>query len=118
MVRATIPEADLTRIRQWIDARNAALPQSARADLRNELDVADLTVTIFECRPPWRPHLDPEWTRSPIARLRYTKSKGEWSLYWCDSNLKFHEYELVPSTPDVGALIAEIDSDPTSIFWG
>lgn len=36
-----------------------------------ELDVADRYVTIAECRPPWRATFGPEWTRSPIATLRY-----------------------------------------------
>jgi len=60
-------------------------------------------------RPPWRPDFGPEWTRFPVARLRYTKTRGEWSLYWRDRNLKFHEYDLVPPTPHVEDLIAEIE---------
>lgn len=82
------------------------------------MDVTDRTVTILECRPPWRPDFGPEWTRFPVARLRYTMTRGEWSLYWRDRNLKFHEYDLAPPTPLVDELIAEIERDPTSIFWG
>ena len=44
--------------------------------------------------------------------------RGEWSLYWSDRNLKFHEYDLVSPTPHVDELITEIERDPTSIFWG
>jgi len=29
----------------------------------------------------------------PIARLRYTKSTGQWAIYLRGRNLKFHEYE-------------------------
>lgn len=32
-------------------------------------------------------------TRFPIARLRYTKTTGQWAIYWRDRNLKFHEYK-------------------------
>jgi Protein of unknown function (DUF3024) len=28
-----------------------------------------------------------------IARLRYTKTNGRWSLYWRDRNLRFHVYD-------------------------
>jgi len=28
-----------------------------------------------------------EWTRFPIARLRYTKATRQWSLYWRDRHL-------------------------------
>lgn len=79
-----IPEVDLARVRKWIEARNANMPEHARGQIRYELDVTDRTVTILECRPPWRPAYGPEWTRSPVARLRYTKSRAEWSLYWAD----------------------------------
>ncbi len=113
-----IPELDLRRVRRWVDARNDSLPERARGLIRFELDVTDRTVTILECRPPWKPEYGPEWTRFPIARLRYTKTRREWSLYWRDQNLKFHQYELAAPTPHIEELIAEIERDPTSIFWG
>ncbi len=113
-----IPDDDLARLRRRVDARNAALPKRARGLIRYQLDVTDRTVTIMECRPPWRPEYGPEWTRFPIARLLYTKTRGEWSLYWRDQNLKFHEYDMVAPTPHVDDLIAEIERDPTAIFWG
>lgn len=118
MEKEMIPELDLTRIRRWLEARNSDLPERAQGLIRYELDVTERTVTILECRPPWRPDFGPEWTRFPVARLRYTKTRGEWSLYWRDRNLKFHEYDLAPPTPHVEDLIAEIERDPTSIFWG
>ena len=30
-----------------------------------------------------------EWTRFPIARLRYIKANKTWTLYWRDRNLRF-----------------------------
>jgi hypothetical protein len=118
MEKEMIPELDLTRIRRWVEARNSDLPERAHGLIRHELDVTDRTVTILECRPPRRPDFGPEWTRFPVARLRYTKTRREWSLYWYDRNLKFHEYDLAPPPPHVEDLIAEIERDPTSIFWG
>jgi hypothetical protein len=53
-----------------------------------------------------------------VARLRYTKTHAEWSLYWRDRNAKFHVYDRVEPTPTVDRLLAEVDADPTSIFWG
>jgi hypothetical protein len=86
--------------------------------IRYELDLTDRTVTIVETRPPWRDDLGPGWTRLPVARLRYWKARGVWSLYWSDRNSDFHEYDLIPPSRDVGDLIAEIEADPTAIFWG
>ena len=59
-----------------------------------------------------------QWTRFPIARLRYTKATGLWSLWWRDRNLRFHAYDRVAPSATVEDLPTEIDRDPTAIFWG
>ncbi|WP_210776907.1 DUF3024 domain-containing protein [Micromonospora sp. U56] len=59
-----------------------------------------------------------EWTRLPVARLRYTKSTGTWTLYYRDRNLRFHRYDLAPPTSNMADLLDELDRDPTAIFWG
>jgi hypothetical protein len=56
------------RIRKWCDAR---VPESLWDQLRVECDISERHVTIVETRPPWDGS-DREWTRFPIARLRYT----------------------------------------------
>ena len=40
------------------------------------------------------------------------------AYYWRDSNLRFHRYLRIDPSPDVGVLLAEIEADPTAIFWG
>ncbi len=113
-----IPEADLARVQRWMQARNDAVPEHARDQIRFEMDVGERAITIYECHPPWREDVGSDWTRLPSARLRYTKTRNEWSLYWRDRNSMFHEYEFVLPTPYVAHLLAEIDRDPTYIFWG
>lgn len=54
----------------------------------------------------------------PIARLTYSKKAGEWTLYYADSNDRFHRYWEFESSPRVADLLDEIDADPTCIFWG
>lgn len=103
-----LPEIDLVRVQRWVDARNDRLPERARGQIVYELDVDPRSVTIVECRPPWREDLGPEWTRFPIARLRYTKSRREWALYWRDRNLKFHLYDLVEPTASVEGVCCTI----------
>lgn len=63
-------------------------------------------------------YFGPEWTRFPIARLRDTKTTGMWELYWRDRNLKFHRYDRLAPSLLVDDLLAEIERDPTMIFWG
>jgi hypothetical protein len=115
---SALPELDVVRIRRFVGRRNELIPPSARAEVRIEVDVDDRSATILECRPPWRPGPDEEWARFPIARLRYTKSRREWALYWRDRNLKFHRYDGVAPSPTVESLLEEISRDPTNIFWG
>jgi hypothetical protein len=113
-----LPEIDLARIRRWADAHTDAMSGDASDVVRYELDVEPRSVTILECRPPWREDFGPEWTRIPIARLRYTKARKEWAIYWRDRHSRIHLYDVVEPTPNVESLLAEIDADPTCIFWG
>jgi hypothetical protein len=110
-----IPDGAEQRVRQWADQR---VPEQVRDQIRLEVDVTDRTITILECRPPWRADMGDEWTRFPVARLRYTKSRDEWSLYWRDRNSDFHAYDLIEPSPNIEDLLDEIGSDPTAIFWG
>ncbi len=102
-------------MQRWCRAR---VPEHVRNNVRVEVEVAERHLTVVECRPPWREDFGPEWTRFPIARLRYTRATRSWSLYWRDRNLKFHEYDRVPASAVVEELLAEVDRDPTGIFWG
>ena len=110
-----LPELDIARVRRWCKQR---VPEHARDQVRVEYDIAPRHLTIVECRPPWRPSTGPEWTRFPIARLRYTQATRTWALYWRDRNLRFHIYDQLEPSPDIGDLLREIDRDPIAIFWG
>ncbi len=110
-----LPETDFARVQRWCRAR---VPEHVRDEVRVEAEVDERCLTIVECRPPWRADFGPEWTRFPIARLRYTKATRLWSLYWRDRSLKFHGYDRVPASVSVEDLLAEVDRDPTAIFWG
>ncbi len=83
-----------------------------------EVVVRGTTVTIVECRPPWRADPRPEWSRLPIAQLRYDPTRITWALYWRDRNPRWHQYDRTAAVSDVDQLLAEIDADPTAIFWG
>jgi len=73
-----LPETDVVRVQRWCQGR---VPEHIRDEVRVEVDVAERHLTIVECRPPWRADMDSDWTRFPIARLRYAKTAGVWSLY-------------------------------------
>jgi hypothetical protein len=67
-------------------------------------------------RPPWDGI--GEHVREAVARLRYTATTGLWAIYWCDRNLKFHEYKRKRPTKNIQALLDFIGSHEDPIFWG
>jgi hypothetical protein len=109
----TMPETDLLRIRRWC---RECVPERLWDQVRVEAEIADRHVTIVEKRPPWDG--DGDWMRVPIARLRYTKATGQWSIYWRDRNMKFHEYARKRPTKNVQSLLDYIGSHEDPIFWG
>ena len=92
------------------------MPERVRDEVRVEVDVAARHLTIVECRPPWRADVGAEWTRFPIARLRYVKTSGVWSLFWRDRNLRFHAYDLAAPTASIEELLANEIAIPRRSF--
>ena len=110
-----LPKADVARIRTLCDQR---VPDDAQDQVRIEVEEDRQAVTILECRPPWREDHGPEWTRSPIARLRYVASTRRWTLYYRRHTGRWERYPLLGSTSRFDELLTEIDQDPICIFWG
>lgn len=74
------------------------------------------TVTLFE-RKPWP--LDPTgWVEISVAQFRYDAPRATWSLFCADRNSRWHPYDDLTSAKDLESLLAEVDEDPTGIFWG
>lgn len=112
--KPTLSELDLARIANYCDTK---VPVHARNKVRVEHTVRGKSVTLFECRPPWHEGLPPEWSRLPIAQLRFDPTTNEWTLFCADRNSRWHLYDFIePGT--VTELLAEIEADPTGIFWG
>lgn len=113
-----LPDLDVARARRFVEERNGEMPFDARDQVRYELDVAPSSLTIVECRAPWREDYGPDWTRLAVARLRYVKARREWSLYWRDRHERFHIYDQAPPTSSIQDLLDEVEADPMNIFWG
>jgi Protein of unknown function (DUF3024) len=110
-----MPALDIAAVRAYCEQR---VPPHAIHQVRVEAIVDARAVTIVERRAPWRPEYGPQWTTGPVARLRYTAARREWTLYWRDRNQRWHRYPDHQPTSDVTELLEEIDRDPTGIFWG
>ena len=92
------------------------MPEHLWKQIKVEADVAARHVDIVEVRPPWDGV--GAATRFPIARLRYVQADGQWSIYWRDGNLEFHEYPRKRPNKDVRVLLDYIDKGGDPIFWG
>jgi hypothetical protein len=111
---STLPDLDVARVQRWCRAR---VPERASHQVRVECVVAPRHLTIVERRAPWGDSSD-EWSHRPIAQLRYADAGQTWSLYACDRNQRFREYDQAVATTNVEELLAELDRDSTRIFWG
>ena len=112
---STTPEQALVAAEVFCESR---IPERLREEIRLECSRRGRSVTIVERRPPWREDLGPEWTSVTVAQLRFDEDSGRWSLHWRDSSERWHLYDRVGPSPSVDPLLAEIDADPTGVFWG
>jgi hypothetical protein len=110
------PEAALAAVEAYCGSR---VPESARDRVRIACSRRGNSITIVEERPPWNPEAqDSGWTSTKVAQLRYDNGTGRWSLHCSDSNGRWWPYDDIAPTSKVDPLLAEIDHDPTGIFWG
>lgn len=93
-------------------------PAHVLDELRIDHVVRGNTITIRECRAPWKPEYGPDWTTRPCAQLRYSPGTGTWTLYWPDRNQRWHLYPDAQPTADLDWLLREIDVDRQGAFWG
>lgn len=110
-------EIELRRIDNIVGGlcRRNSPPEHAH-QLRTVYEVDGHAIVVFEERPAWD---DPaRWMRSPVARFRFYRSRGEWKLYWMPSDLKWHEYDPRPMPTDLAKLVAIVDEDKHCAFFG
>ncbi len=69
---------------------------------------------VSERRPHWR---DSSIVRDhDIAKFRFVVNQRAWTLYWRDSNLRWHVFPECAPSRDIAALLPVVDSEP--IFYG
>jgi len=73
-------------------------------------------VVFFESSPGLEDRS--AWIEHDIAKFRYTKRTGLWSLYCQFRDLKWRAYEPLPLSDDLAELVEEMERDPTAIFFG
>ena len=112
-----MPELTKKRIETLLaDFCEKRIPPHVRNQIKLTYELLGNVATLFEDRPAYND--SSRWTHLPVAQFRFEPETLKWSLYCCDRNCKWHLYQGVKPTTAPEALLAEVDKDPTGIFWG
>ena len=110
-------EFELKRIDKTVGALCRRVSRPEHADkLRFVYEIDGHAVSIYEERPPWDGV--GEWTRMGVAKFRYTRTRGSWTLYWMRRDLKWHEYDPDAMPADLESLVGLVDEDRYGAFFG
>jgi len=72
-------------------------------------------VTLVESRPLF---IDPRILNSMnVAQFEFDVDRQVWTLYWYDRKNKRQPYPTGKNRNTLEKLIAEVEADPTGIFW-
>ena len=115
--RGGLSDVHLKQVKRLLDPLCVPHPEArVRDQLRYGYRVEGPAVVFFESRPRYdRPS---DWLDHEIAKFRFTKSTGQWTLYCQFRDLKWRAYQPFPHAADLAELVAEMRRDPTCIFFG
>lgn len=87
-----------------------------RDGLRLGYSVVRHGVQVFEVRAHWR---EPgREMHTPVAKLRFVRSAGEWRLFWSRQDLKRHAYWPCASSRRLEELIEVVGRDEFGCSFG
>ena len=111
-----IPNDQLDKAIRALTAYCDAVPEHSRGRIRFGFRVEGNAIVLFESHPHFQDRR--RWIDSPVAKFRYLLSRKEWHLFWRDRNLKWRTYEWLTPKRTFAPLLAEVERDPTHLFWG
>lgn len=83
--------------------------------MRVEFEAERSGLVLVERHAPWRDGM--EWSRSEIARFRWTATRRRWTLQ-SPGDGGWKRYDEIGPTPAIVPLLAEVERDPHCVFWG
>ena len=112
-----LSEIEQARITKRLIAYCAArIPARIRNQIRLGLRISGHHVVLFEERPAFRP--PHAWQELPVAKFTFVRTRNVWRLLCQHRDLRWHEYQRMPTARRFDTLLQEVDSDPTGIFFG
>ena len=107
-------EQNLAALKWFVERRRP--PEHIRPQLDIGYAVVGHTVDLFEIRPDWQDRTSTRHT--PVARMRFFRSRNAWQLYWMRRDLKWHSYEPGATHPSLRAALEVVDADEYCCFFG
>ena len=106
-----LPELDVKYIQKW-----CALKEHSRHGALSHFEAQTTNIHVTVVRVDIIPTETTEITRMKrfVARFRYTKTTGKWTLYWPDNTGKFHRYKSIPGSKIIRP--EAVDHNPESLF--
>ena len=112
-----LSELQRASIARQLDRYCAPDPRpEVRSQLRYGYEFGPSDVVLFEERPDFRNPV--EWLRHDIAKFRWIARRKQWELFCQFRDLKWRGYEPRPTAATFEELLAEVEADPTCIFYG
>ncbi len=112
-----LPDTTRSRIEETLATYCAGrVPEGLRDQIKLGFRIRTTAVTLFQERLADQDR----WIRLVVAQLRYNADLDHWKLYCTNRRPlgRWQRYDLAPPAPSIEPLLAEIDHDPTGIFWG
>ncbi|HEX6101304.1 MAG TPA: DUF3024 domain-containing protein [Thermoanaerobaculia bacterium] len=99
-------------LRQFCDEHSS---QAGSDQPRYSYEVETSSMLLIEQRPGFmKPD---ELTSKPIAKFRYSQARDTWTLYWADSNERWHRVGSVPAAKNIQVLLQAVLTDSSGVFW-
>jgi len=107
-----LPEEELIIVKELLDVFCQAKTDNW---VRLEYRTRGSRVTLIESRPLF---IDPRILNSVnVAQFVYDLDLQTWTLYWYDRKNRRQPYPTGRNRDTLKRLVAEVDADPTGIFW-
>ena len=85
----------------WATYCATKVPSEHDDKIRIEYKVRGNTITIYECRPPWREDRGPDWTAMRICSMEWDPATRLWTLYSRDRNDRRLDYPFIDPSRSV-----------------
>ena len=107
-----LPEEELMIVKELLDVFCQAKTDDS---VRLEYHTRGSRVTLVESRPLF---IDPNILNSVnVAQFEYNMDLQTWTLYWYDRKNRRQPYPTGRNRDTLEKLVAEVNDDPTGIFW-